>query len=869
MNHSHSQTHRDIKLMIDAALDQPLDAQAQATLDHHLVECAECRRYAARLQKLEACLDSVFESRWPVVLLTDGQRASFLGKILSHTRRTRMETRISGSVRLLILGTLAILLIVALGWGIRTLRPVSPAGGVGTQAPGQTPLAPTAESLAIPTGQTPLAPTSTIEAIALTPPPTQALPTPPAPTTTPALTLSGLTGLFPKIQFTFATELPAAPDRVVVYQQLQSEPITVDLARQAAASLGVNGEVVEYMGEGGGTIYEVHGGGSVVRFLGYTDQFMYEVIPSAALNNSTQSLSFEQQVVIAEDFLRQKGLLEGDYHVEPIQSDPGVVRFVQQLDEREVRYGVGENRMGSTLQWIEVSLNADGAVATVAYNAHNFQQVGKFPVLSAQEAWDRFSASPTGNYAMYAVVAAEQPVTYQSWTRDYPAGLVHIYDYVVSLQSAEGGAPVIQFSRFPVTGNVQGMEAGKFLHAWGQIILDEQGRKTFQVEGWEFSTLADNYLSGKIQRSGDSATMQTDDGQWLALPDLPADVPEGEPVNVRGVILNGSLDWSFIDTGEIPGYYGYSLSCGGGGGGGSQTPEANFGGISLARLVLGGLGPVPTQPVLPYQSGDTLDGQIGNVWVTLNKYADRTETDAAMWVEGSDGVTYVAHLSGAGLSGIEQYNAMPIKVWGHVDSVDSSEMYFTVDRFEEAYPGLRIQAWIGKEEAVTLEGKDALLFTTLDGQQYVLKNSIGYGDQVRIGQPGDTVIREGLLIPGLIFGGYPVIQEMAGQMASGQTDLSGYTIMSSQPSVYDHTQEQPYVAPESVIQGQVSIEQIELVYLAYSLAGCPVDAATYNPEMMYVQPVWRFRGQFEDGRRFEVLLQALTDSNLTSGMPGG
>ena len=38
--------------------------------------------------------------------------------------------------------------------------------------------------------------------------------------------------------------------------------------------------------------------------------------------------------------------------------------------------------------------------------------------------------------------------------------------------------------------------------------------------------------------------------------------------------------------------------------------------------------------------------------------------------------------------------------------------------------------------------------------------------------------------------------------------------------------------------------------------------------MMYVQPVWRFRGQFADGRRFEVLVQALTDNNLTFGMPG-
>jgi hypothetical protein len=875
MNHSYSQAHLDFQRIIDVALDQPLDAQTQAVLDQHLAECVECRQYAARLQKLEARLGPALESRWPVTSLSEGQRVSVLGNILSHTRRTPMQTRISSSVRTLALGTLAILLIVALGWGIRTLRPVSLTGGGGTPE-GRTPSAPVEESRtpSTPTeeGRTPSAPTSTptLETIILPPPPTaiEQTPFPATPTPIPPPAQAGPVSLFPKVQFTFLTEFPASPDQVEVYQQQFSEPITADLARQAAAQLGVSGELVQYTGEGGWPIYEAHGGGSVVRFLGYTDQFMYEVIPNAGETSPDRYPSFEQQAAVAEDFLRQKGLLEGTYRVEPIQSDPGVVRFVQLLDDSEVRYGVGINRMGSTLQWIEVSLTAEGAVSTVAYNAHHFQSAGQYPILSAQQAWERFSASSTGAYGMYAVLAAEQPVTYRSWLRDYPAGLVHIYDYAVSFQSADGGAPLVQFGRYPLTGNVQGMETGKFLHAWGQIVLDTQGLKTFQVEGWELSTLADSYLSGTVSRQGDTATLQTDDGQWLPLPDLPADVPEGEQVNVRGVILNGSLDWSYIDTGEIPGSYGYTQSCGGGGGGGSQTPDSNFGGQSLAWLAPAGMPLAPTQPGLPYQAGDTLDGEVGNVWVTIHKYADHTEIEAAMWVETAD-ETFVAYLSGSGLSGIEQYHALPIKVWGRVDRTTSSEMYFTVDRFEEAYPGLRLQAWIGTEEAVTLEGKEALLFTALDGQQFVLKNSIGYGDLVRVGRPGDTVLREGLLIPGLTFGGYPLVQELSGQMANGMTDLSGYTITSSQPSVYDHTQEVPVVSPESIIQGQVSIEQIELVYLAQSLAGCPADAAGYNPDMLYVQPVWRFRGSFADGRRFEVLVQALTDSNLTYAMPGG
>jgi len=73
--------------------------------------------------------------------------------------------------------------------------------------------------------------------------------------------------LFPGVQFTFATE-PAA--RLIRWWCTSSSfPRRSRLIwPPAAAQLGVDGEVVEYTGEGGWPIYEVHGEGSVVRFLG-------------------------------------------------------------------------------------------------------------------------------------------------------------------------------------------------------------------------------------------------------------------------------------------------------------------------------------------------------------------------------------------------------------------------------------------------------------------------------------------------------------------------------------------------------------------------------------------------------------------------
>ena len=65
------------------------------------------------------------------------------------------------------------------------------------------------------------------------------------------------------------------------------------------------------------------------------------------------------------------------------------------------------------------------------------------------------------------------------------------------------------------------------------------------------------------------------------------------------------------------------------------------------------------------------------------------------------------------------------------------------------------------------------------------------------------------------------------------------------------------------LQGRVTIESVELAYSAISLDRCsPGDE--YNPVMagLYAQPVWVFKGYFEDGRRFEIQVQALPDEYL-------
>jgi hypothetical protein len=126
-----------------------------------------------------------------------------------------------------------------------------------------------------------------------------------------------------------------------------------------------------------------------------------------------------------------------------------------------------------------------------------------------------------------------------------------------------------------------------------------------------------------------------------------------------------------------------------------------------------------------------------------------------------------------------------------------------------------------------------------------------------IGRLGDLIEIEGYIIPDQQVGGYLVLKDTAGStQPDGVAD-------SAQVSVWDHSQD-PSSNPGAVLQGKVSIDNVELVYDAINLDRCQASAAD-DPNMapwLFVQPMWVFNGHFEDGRRFIVQVQALSDEYL-------
>lgn len=369
-------------------------------------------------------------------------------------------------------------------------------------------------------------------------------------------------------------------------------------------------------------------------------------------------------------------------------------------------------------------------------------------------------------------------------------------------------------------------------------------------------------LTGYLSNENGDTTFYADDGRFFPLLDIPTDMPLYPVLAIKGTVTDAGLDWSEITLTDYG--YGSMMSCGGGGGGGGggDIPIANFGGGYFATVALGDdRVPVPTHLVNPLKLGDSMAGVEGTFTVYRILHADGTATmQYNFWYPGDETQpSWFGQITGEALTGVEPLQNLPIKIWGTVSSINENNVpILTVDRYEEVYPGTSIQAWQGTEQIVTLEGQEVIVFTSQDGAQYVDYNSIEKEDFL-MGEAGGLILIEGYVIPDNTFAGYPVIHMIMGSPVDGQTTLENYTLQGTQMIELEDSSD-----PAQFLTGHVTIENVELMYAAATLTQCnPI--VSNDPAYAYTlvaQPVWRFTGHFDDGRAFEVQIQALPDEYL-------
>ena len=842
-----TEAHQNARRQLQARADGPLGPDEQVALERHLAGCPECRAYAARLEALESRLSDSLQARWPLKDLNEHSRPhmqALLGEINATTRRHPMQSTKPRSGQILVWIGLVALIIVIVSFSVRTLAPAPAASPQSSEAPA-TLNAPVDSSTSQPT----TIPQGTITAT-LAPP------------------VSGSTSLFPQLQFSFANPLPSSPDQLNVYRMVLGEALTPENALAQAEAMGIHGRVFSQASEGmGNSLYAVSDGYSLARFLNFPTQFLFWPGTAGLASQHGELPPLEQLAAPAESFLKEHGLLDEAYRVEPLEGERGGVNFVRLLDGLPVISGIGVNR--SLIEYNRVIVDPQGQVLEVTHSQPGFEPQGQFPILSAGQAWERLSQDNALQRLRYAVLDPQIPDSLQTWLRQLPLNQpLDLYGYTDLMTPATGDpTPLVMFQNVLARGAIAGMLPGNFLHVRGQLSEDENGRQVLQVDSWKASELEDTTVEGVLTRSGaDQGQLASDDGRNFTLNELPPDMSDGARIEARGVVVGGVLDWWVINSGGVSLPYGTALSCmgGGGGGSGSGLPLSSFGEGFLAIPNLSSQ-PATATPTIDVPGmpavGTLLEAVIGQASVVIHEYADSTQMEVNLNLDAGVLGEYPVYLrlEGDSLAGIEAYANLPVRVWGQVVRQENYQSVVQVERYEPAYPGLQVQAWLGTQSAVTLEGKPVVLLTAQDGSQYVVKQSIDYGTDAMVGRPGDLVVYEGLAIPGESFAGYPVLREFSASMADGITDISQYQITQNAPIVLDETQS--VENPRLQISGNVTIDQAELAYAALSTHNCTAADAS-NPDMagqLLVQPIWRFMGNFEDGRRIEIQVSALPE----------
>ncbi len=760
-----------------------------------------------------------------------------LGKAVQQIARARVERagrrgrwQFQPFLRFALYAGAAILLLAGLIWSIQNLLPNTPAA--------QPPVEATPTETAPPTEAAPPEPT------------TESTPEPEI--STPA-SIPYHISLLPGVEIELQANLPEGPAQAGVYEQLDDESLTPENARAMAQRLGVDGTVYQTPSDSPQqTVYNVSDGKNTIILVNSPYRFNYFKNTDATHGPEVSSLTLEEKISKAEAYLTAAGLLPETYRVEVPEAYPDQVRFQPTIGDAPLWI------YALQAPTITVTMDAQGEVIGLGYERVITQPAGEFPIRSAQEAWERLvSGEPTWGVEYIDMTPVEAP-DIKWWSRSYPQGeAITLFNYLtVYIPISPTDAQRLALGDYTLQGNTQGMveanRPGTFFQAWGKLV-DEF---TFEVSGWQVSPFPDESLEGSLERQDSKAYLATENGRLL-LPELPDELVDGLRLRTRGVRLEQpepTFDWSYVETGEFTNH-------GSGGGGG---------GSSFARLTLSGDGGMDNTsleaefPVI--EPGTLIEAITGTLNLQKNSYpGGKQETITSVYLNDENQIPGIweLRLEGDGISGIEAYNTLPVRIWGTVTSqLPTGQLVVDVERYEPVYPGMQIEAWIGTWEVVNLDGKDIILFSADDGSQFILAGSIefdpdefvGYPSSPDTGEggspPGSRALLEGVRLPNKTYAGYPLVEERSAAMAEDGMTLEGYEITSDDIWVNEQA------APQG---GRLKIERVELAYRANDMRFGPYDPAG-GP--LYVQPVWSFYGHYEDGREIQFQVQALRDEYL-------
>lgn len=639
-------------------------------------------------------------------------------------------------------------------------------------------------------------------------------------------------------------ELPEMPAEMTVYQTVADLPVTAEDARTLARRFNMDGDIYLVPGLVPGTTHYLVVDGNRQLFVQSKGIFHYVPDQSAYVKSSFFTKNANAEAVIAE-FMQTYGF-GTNYAVEYSNLFNGYYALPKDLNGYTLHLGYLSGN-GFLFRFSE-----DGLIG-VESSLVGYEEAGSGSIISAEEAWQKILNSTDGMGMQESMFSMSEKVIH-SWARQYLLNeTITVFGWLSSTgMSVDGAPPLVSLDSLPVSGNTADVAENlpnTYVEAIGQFV-DDNGINKFVLDSWKVYDGFEEGIQGTITREGDSVYIAVVDGPKLLLPNFPSDVslPTDE-MYLTGVTRGDTFEWKTMDNRPFSG--------GGGGGGGGGFYKLNLSGTPIPFPTLEATPAPQIEVTLTPQRIEALSGMVN---VTI--YTESDGSQRAEYIFLSDELEtdfqYMV-LDGQGLEELQNFNNLPIVIWGSVDRIDESGApVATVERFEIPYPDLEIQVWKGKIKPASTNDQNYLIFTTEDEQSYVLMYPAGPSANVDdIGMPEDTLIYiEGLTIPEDTFAGYPVIRFFGtGIVANPITgEESEYVLSANEPRVIPDNA----FAPNTTISA--TIESVDLVYYTR-------DPRYATPEQLaqpqYIQPVWRFVGHYEDGNAFEILVQALTQEFLS------
>ena len=373
------------------------------------------------------------------------------------------------------------------------------------------------------------------------------------------------------IHFVLNATLPTSPEEMNFYLQSFPEPLTVEIAMQISRDLGLEARVympfwmtTQTIGEASRNAYIAIDEPRYI-FFDSSQRFTYMDRSLAPVHGGhwypPQSLPpLEQALETATAFLENAGLLEAPFQT---FARGDQILFFQLL----------QSQWSLSSPFAQVYIHPDGQVKEMIYQDFELQDMGIYPILTAENAWEMLRDGPFEGRVWYRETSNQTGweewihANPRYWARQYPlGGRVDLFGSLQVFYSTDPESmPTIRMNDLVLQGDLEPLaqayqqlmdrtgDQETPLHVWGTVQNAGQYR-TLLVEGWEEATTT--LWMGTITHRGDMGFLLMEDGSLVQLPNLPSNLPDGTTVYIQGGLWNEQLEWYLIQERPMDEGYG-------------------------------------------------------------------------------------------------------------------------------------------------------------------------------------------------------------------------------------------------------------------------------------------------------------------------